>query len=81
MFSTVGIDNGRVRYIVFCLNEVAEIGCFVLWMLVLTPSGEAFEYVPKSTSNGELERIDAGYKNVFSALRENYPLREVIKDD
>lgn len=81
LFSTVGKSQ---KYMVDAANwglEIAEICCCILWSVALTRAGEAFPYVRKTISDGELAGIDRDYQEVFAVLRQEFPFPEVMRKD
>jgi hypothetical protein len=81
MFSTVG--KGQ-RFMVDVANwtlEITEICCCLCWTLVMTRAGENAPDVPKTISAEELACIDRDYQEVFSVLREQFPLSEIMRKD
>ena len=78
MVATVGKSE---RYLIDVANwclEIIEICCCVVWSLALSRAGEVFPYVPKIISDEELARREEAHQAVFSVLREEFPLPELI---
>jgi hypothetical protein len=47
----------------------------------LNQAGEAWPYLPKTVSDEELIVINRYYEDVFSILREQFPLPELMRKD
>lgn len=78
MLSTVG---QRQRYLVDAANwalEITEICCCLGWTLALSQAGEAFPVVPKTISDEELAIREQAHQAVFSVLREELSLPELM---